>query len=316
MALSKSSATSKVPLTKTSKNEPGAAWSYAGTTDVGRTRAHNEDCIAVKEDLQLVVLADGMGGYQAGEVASKIAVDVVIDEITDSKLTEKDIARIDPDVGVSVAMRRLRSAIEKANNRICSVQREREELDGMGTTIVAACFYDGRVGIAHVGDSRCYRLREGKLEQLTRDHSLVQDQLEKGLISADEAAHSPQKNLITRALGIDALAEADTHEFRTRAGDMYLLCSDGLSDMVDNSDIHKELVSNRSTKDMVARLVAAANEAGGRDNISVIIVRVGDPVEPDMWWKKFLQKPAPGAAVLAKTPAKPPIKPPAKPPGK
>jgi PPM family protein phosphatase len=273
------------------KKAAGPSWAYAGITDVGRTRAHNEDSIAVKEDLQLVVLADGMGGYQAGEVASKIAVDVVIDEITESKLTEKDIARIDPASGISIAMRRLRSAIEKSNNRICSVQRDREELDGMGTTIVAACFYDGRVGIAHVGDSRCYRLRDGVLDQLTRDHSLVQDQLEKGLITEQEAENSPQKNLITRALGIDALAEADTQEFRTRAGDLYLLCSDGLSDMVENKDLQKELQSARPVKEMATRLVAAANEAGGRDNISVIIVRVGANAGGDMWWKQFLNKP-------------------------
>jgi PPM family protein phosphatase len=295
MALSKPSAAAKQSAAKSAKKENVLAWAYAGLTDVGRTRTHNEDCIAIKEDLQLVVLADGMGGYQAGEVASKIAVDVVIEEITDSKLTEKDIARIDPESGVSVAMRRLRGAIEKANNRICSVQREREDLDGMGTTIVAACFYDGRVGIAHVGDSRCYRLREGKLDQLTRDHSLVQDQLEKGLISEHEAAHSPQKNLITRALGIDALAEADTHEFRTRTGDLYLLCSDGLSDMVETKGLLAELTSGHNVKEMVVRLVHAANEAGGRDNISAIVVRVGDPEGPDLWWQKFLQKPAPEA---------------------
>jgi PPM family protein phosphatase len=282
----------KSKLVSKPKKAAAPKWDYAGLSDVGRTRAHNEDCIAIKEDLQLVVLADGMGGYQAGEVASKIAVDVVIEEITDSKLTEKDIARIDPESGTSIAMRRLRAAIEKANNRICTVSRDREELDGMGTTIVAACFYDGRVGIAHVGDSRCYRVREGVLDQLTRDHSLVQDQLEKGLITEDEAENSPQKNLITRALGIDALAEADTQEFRTRPGDTYLLCSDGLSDMISNDEIKAELVSGRSLKDAVSRLVDAANDAGGRDNISAILVTVGPNADGDQWWKQFLNKPA------------------------
>jgi PPM family protein phosphatase len=272
--------------------KPGEGWAYAGKTDVGRTRAHNEDSIAINEPLQLVALADGMGGYQAGEVASQIAIEVLTNEIAESKLTEKDIARIDPETGTSVAMRRLRSAIEKANNRICSVSREREELDGMGTTIVAACFYDGRVGIAHVGDSRCYRYREGTLEQLTRDHSLVQEQLEKGLISADEASASPQKNLITRALGIDALAQADTQEFRTRTGDVYLLCSDGLSDMVEQDVLQRELERTDNLETATKRLVDAANEAGGRDNISVILVRVGAPIEDGQWWQKFLNKPA------------------------
>jgi PPM family protein phosphatase len=279
--------------------KPGEGWAYAGKSDVGRTRAHNEDSIAINEQLQLVALADGMGGYQAGEVASKIAIDVLTDEISESKLTERDIARIDPETGTSVAMRRLRSAIEKANNRICSVSREREDLDGMGTTIVAACFYDGRVGIAHVGDSRCYRYRDGTLEQLTKDHSLVQEQLEKGLISADQANASPQKNLITRALGIDALAQADTQEFRTRSGDVYLLCSDGLSDMVEHDGLQKEIAKTESLDTAVKRLVDAANEAGGRDNISVILVRVGAPLENGQWWQKFLAKPADASTAAA-----------------
>jgi PPM family protein phosphatase len=271
--------------------KPGEGWAYAGKTDVGRTRAHNEDSIAINEQLQLVALADGMGGYQAGEVASKIAIDVLTEEISISKLTEKDIAKIDPDTGTSVAMRRLRSAIEKANNRICNVSREKEELDGMGTTIVAACFYDGRVGIAHVGDSRCYRYRDGILEQLTRDHSLVQEQIEKGLLTEDQANSSPQKNLITRALGIDALAQADTQEFRTRMNDVYLLCSDGLSDMMEQDTMLRELQRSDDLNAVVKRLVDVANEAGGRDNISVILVRVGAAMEDGQWWQKFLAKP-------------------------
>lgn len=280
----------KVPV-KAKPLKPGDGWVYAGKSDVGRTRAHNEDSIAIVEKLQLVALADGMGGYQAGEVASKIAIDVVISEITESKLTEKDIARIDPDTGTSIAMRRLRSAIEKANNRICSVSRERAELDGMGTTIVAACFYDGRVGIAHVGDSRCYRWRDGQLVQLTRDHSLVQEQIEKGILTEDQANASPQKNLITRALGIDALAQADTQEFRTRPNDIYLLCSDGLSDMLDHATMQNELERAGAIETTVKRLVDAANAAGGRDNISVILARVGAPIEDGQWWQKFLAKP-------------------------
>ncbi len=271
--------------------KPGEGWAYAGKTDVGRARAHNEDSIAINEQLQLVALADGMGGYQAGEVASKIAIDVLTQEITESKLTEKDIAKIDPDTGTSVAMRRLRSAIEKANNRICNFSREKEELDGMGTTIVAACFYDGRVGIAHVGDSRCYRYRDGVLEQLTRDHSLVQEQIEKGLLTEEQASASPQKNLITRALGIDALAQADTQEFRTRTNDVYLLCSDGLSDMIDQDTMLKELQRSDDLDAVTKRLVDLANEAGGRDNISVILARVGASMEDGQWWQKFLTKP-------------------------
>ena len=283
---------SSVRATSSSKVKavPGRPWLFGGGTDVGRERAHNEDAILVDGERKLVVLADGMGGYQAGEVASQLAVDVVRDDSSSLDISESDLGRIDPDTGISVAMRQLRGAIEKANNRICSVARGREELNGMGTTIVAARFYDGRVGIAHVGDSRCYRLREGLLEQLTRDHSYVQDQLEKGLISEEEAKHSQQKNLITRALGIDAIAEADVHEFRTRPGDLYLLCSDGLSDLVDDAAIQTALGDERVPGEHIKLLIDKANANGGRDNISVIIVRVGDPPLADLWWQKFLKK--------------------------
>ena len=277
---------------QTEKKNATASWMFAGGSDVGRTRAHNEDTISVDEQRKLVVLADGMGGYQAGEVASKLAVDVVREESADLTLSDTDLGRVDPETGIAVAMRQLRSAIEKANNRICSVARGKEELNGMGTTIVAARFYDGRVGIAHVGDSRCYRLREAKLEQLTRDHSYVQDQLEKGFITEEAARNSPQKNLITRALGIDAIAEADVQEFRTRTDDIYLLCSDGLSDLVPDSQIEKTLCEPLAPAEQTARLIAAANANGGRDNISVIVVKVGAPASPDQWWKKFLKKPS------------------------
>ena len=286
MSSSRASASPKAKL------RPLRPWQFAGGSDVGRERAHNEDAILVDAERKLVVLADGMGGYQAGEVASQLAVDVVREDTSDATLTEVDLGRIDPDTGISVAMRQLRGAIEKANNRICSVARGREELNGMGTTIVAARFYDGRVGIAHVGDSRCYRLRENVLEQLTRDHSYVQDQLEKGLISEDEAKHSPQKNLITRALGIDAIAEADVQEFRTQPGDTYLLCSDGLSDLVDDESLQAELVTDQSPAERTKTLIDAANANGGRDNISVIVVVVGDPPIADQWWQKFLKTPA------------------------
>lgn len=285
MSSSRASPSSKV------KAVPGRPWLFGGGSDVGRERAHNEDAILVDGERKLVVLADGMGGYQAGEVASQLAVDVVRDDSSNLDISEAELGRIDPDTGISVAMRQLRGAIEKANNRICSVARGREELNGMGTTIVAARFYDGRVGIAHVGDSRCYRLRERVLEQLTRDHSYVQDQLEKGLISEEDAKHSPQKNLITRALGIDAIAEADVKEYRTRPGDLYLLCSDGLSDLVDDEAIQSALATEKAPGDHIKLLIDKANANGGRDNISVIIVRVGDPPLADQWWQKFLKKP-------------------------
>ena len=194
--------------------------------------------------------------------------------------------------GVSVRTMRTPSWSTTTGDLLFCVARGREELNGMGTTIVAARFYDGRVGIAHVGDSRCYRWRENSLEQLTRDHSYVQDQLEKGLISEEEAKHSQQKNLITRALGIDAIAEADVQEFRTRPGDVYLLCSDGLSDMINDATITAKLGANSPPAERIKVLIDNANANGGRDNISAIIVVVGDPPVADQWWQKFLKPPA------------------------
>lgn len=285
MASTRSSPSPKI------KAVPLRPWQFSGGSDVGRERAHNEDAILVDDERKLVVLADGMGGYQAGEVASQLAVDVVCDDLYRLDISEAELGRIDPNTGTSVAMRQLRSAIEKANNRICSVARGCEDLNGMGTTIVAARFYDGRVAIAHVGDSRCYRLRDRALEQLTRDHSYVQDQFEKGLISKQDAKNSPQKNLITRALGIDAIAEADAKEYRTRPGDLYLLCSDGLSDLVDDEAIQIALSTEKAPGEHIKSLIDTANANGGRDNISVIIICVGDPPVADPWWQKFLQKP-------------------------
>jgi Serine/threonine protein phosphatase len=267
-------------------------WSFARRTDVGRMRAHNEDATYLDPELRILVLADGMGGYQAGEVASELAVKVIAETCREGMMSEAALAKIDPDAGISVAMRQLQLAIEKANNRICALAHGKPELAGMGTTIVAARFYDGRVGIAHVGDSRCYRLRDRELTQLTQDHSYVQEQVEKGLMTAEEAAHSQKKNLITRALGINSLARADTQEFRTRAGDIFMLCSDGLSDMVEHDTIAQVLREESDLERAADCLVRLANEAGGRDNISLVLARVGSPAQATAWWQRLV-RPAP-----------------------
>lgn len=270
---------------------PRIPWSFARRTDVGRTRAHNEDATYLDAAHRIMVLADGMGGYQAGEVASALAVNVIAETCREGPTADEALAKIDPDAGISVAMRQMQLAIEKANNRICAMAMGKPELAGMGTTVVAARFYDGKVGIAHVGDSRCYRFRDGKLKQLTKDHSYVQEQVERGLMTEDEAAHSHQKNLITRALGINSLAQADVQEFRTRVGDIFLLCSDGLSDMVDADLIAQTLAATDDLEATVDELVALANKAGGRDNISVVLGRVGSPEHADAWWQRLV-KPA------------------------
>ncbi len=252
-------------------------------------RAHNEDATYLDAAHRIMVLADGMGGYQAGEVASELAVNVIAETCREGPTSDEALARIDPDAGISVAMRQMQLAIEKANNRICAMAMGKPELAGMGTTVVAARFYDGKVGIAHVGDSRCYRFRDGKLKQLTRDHSYVQEQVARGLMTEDEAARSHQKNLITRALGINSLAQADVQEFRTRVGDVFLLCSDGLSDMVDVDRMTKTLAAGEDLEATVDALVDLANKAGGRDNISVILGRVGSPEHADAWWQRLVK---------------------------
>ncbi len=264
-------------------------WSFARRTDVGRMRAHNEDATYLDPEHRILVLADGMGGYQAGEVASELAVNIIAETCREGMMSESALAKIDPDAGISVAMRQMQLAIEKANNRICAMAHGKPELAGMGTTIVAARFYDGRVGIAHVGDSRCYRLRGGELVQLTTDHSYVQEQVEKGLMTPEEAAHSHQKNLITRALGINSLARADVQEFRTRVGDIFMLCSDGLSDVVEHEAMMRVLRDTPDLQDAADSLVRLANEGGGRDNISLVLARVGSPSQTSAWWQRLTQ---------------------------
>jgi protein phosphatase len=162
----------------------------------------------------------------------------------------------------------------------------------MGTTIVAAVFHGNRVSIAHIGDSRCYRLRGGRFEQLTRDHSLLQEQIDSGQITADQARFSLNKNLVTRALGIEAIVPADISEYRVEPDDIYLLCSDGLTDMVDTDVVHGVVDEQRATLDVAAgQLIELANQNGGRDNISVILARVPAGFLPnDKWAERFLAK--------------------------
>ncbi|MFN3629687.1 MAG: Stp1/IreP family PP2C-type Ser/Thr phosphatase [Casimicrobiaceae bacterium] len=276
-------------MAKSAAASPRLEWSFARRSDVGRRRAHNEDATYLDAAHRIMVLADGMGGYQAGEVASELAVNIIAETCREGPTTDEALARIDPDAGISVAMRLMQLAIEKANNRICEMAMGKPELAGMGTTVVAARFYGGKVGIAHVGDSRCYRFRDGSLKQLTKDHSYVQEQVERGLMTEDEAAHSHQKNLITRALGINSLARADVQEFRTQVGDIFLLCSDGLSDMVPADQIAKVLAAGDHLEAMVDELVSLENAAGGRDNISVILGRVGSPEQANAWWQRLVK---------------------------
>ena len=240
----------------------------------GMVRSHNEDSVTFDAASGLVVLADGMGGYNAGEVASGIAVSVISAEIRHllrtMKPEEKDAVSGD-DVGVVL----LRENVQKANASIFHASVSQPQYSGMGTTIVTGLFYDNRVAVAHVGDSRMYRLRGDKFESVTKDHSLLQEQIDSGMISKEDARTSKNKNLVTRAVGIDADVVPEVHVYDVQVGDIYLLCSDGLNDMVEDEEIGSAIHMLKANLPLAAsELIQLANDNGGRDNVSVILVKV------------------------------------------
>jgi protein phosphatase len=283
-------------------------------TDPGMVRSHNEDSVAYEQACGLAVLADGMGGYNAGEVASGIAASVVITEITqhlqnadptDFVYSNSDTASegevtnpsslpgvvrkglvVSEELGVSL----LRDNIQKANTSIFQAAQSQPQYAGMGTTIVSALFYDNRVAVGHVGDSRMYRLRGEMLEVITRDHSLLQEQIDSGIISVEDARLSKNKNLVTRAVGIEAEVIPEIHVHDVQVGDIYLLCSDGLNDMVEDEDIQNTLYAMQGNLPLAAeQLIQTANDNGGRDNVSVILVKVkGEFAVPRGWLTKLL----------------------------
>lgn len=250
------------------------ALEMVGLTDTGRMRDHNEDAISFDADLGVAILADGMGGYNAGEVASGIAVEEVArslrDAIAGTPLHAEETGTVWPQ-----AHRILRDAVEMANLVVHATSLRDARFSGMGTTLVAGIFYDNRVLLAHVGDSRCYRWRGGKFEQLTRDHSLVQEQIDAGLLAPEEAQASEYKNLVTRAIGVEAGVLVELQEYPAQADDLFLFCSDGLSDMLGAATMAEILSDNtQGLMSVACALIEQANEAGGLDNISVLLVRI------------------------------------------
>jgi protein phosphatase len=244
-----------------------------GLTDTGRVRTQNEDSIGDNVEIGAIVLADGMGGYKGGEVASAIAINTIMDELSQTigKLTPGDS---DPETGYANESIAVRDAIIKANDTIYQTAQSQPQYQGMGTTIVMGIFYDNRMTIAHVGDSRMYRFRHDNLEQITSDHSLLQELVDRGFYTEDEAKQSLNKNLVTRALGIEPTVAVDLKEDMTLPGDIYLLCSDGLSDMVEDEDIYLTIKSfGANLEETAKQLVDQANSNGGKDNISVILAK-------------------------------------------
>ena len=269
-----------------------AALDVATLSHPGMVRPHNEDSVYADSASGLVVLADGMGGYNAGEVASGIAVSVVSDGLAQELASGRELSKVDIQSGLTHAALLLQQQVAAANKGIYEAAQTRPECAGMGTTIVAAVFHGNRVSIGHIGDSRCYRLRGDKFEQLTHDHSLLQEQIDAGQLTPEQAKYSLNKNLVTRALGIEAIVPADIAEYRLEADDIYLLCSDGLTDMVEPPVIHSIIERTRADLSRAAAdLVDLANQNGGRDNISVILVRVPAGYLPaSNWTQRWLAK--------------------------
>ena len=249
---------------------------FVGQTDTGRVREHNEDTIATDSDVGLLVLADGMGGYNAGEVASGIAVKTITNLVREGLLRE-DLASIDRSTGLTRPSIVLRDAITRANKIIYQTAKTQPQCEGMGTTIVSCLFFDNRVAIAHVGDSRLYRLRANRFEQMTMDHSLLQELVDRGFYSQAEAQRATNKNYVTRALGVEPTVEVEVHEQPVQKGDFFVLCSDGLSDMVEDDDIHLTMSTFSASLETVAKqLIQLSNDNGGRDNVSIILAQVVD----------------------------------------
>ena len=244
-------------------------------TDVGQVRDHNEDYVSSDDQLGLAILADGMGGLNAGEVASSMSVHLLMDELRDYVEGNSEIEDELNDNGLPLKARVVERAIEKANSSVFHVSKTQPNCEGMGTTIIVSMFYDNKVAVGHIGDSRVYRFRDKKLEQVTKDHSFVQELIDKGLYTEAEAKASNKKNVVTRALGVAPQVEPEVHEHKVKIGDVLLMCSDGLTDLVADEDIEETFVALSGNLAATAnQLVELANASGGRDNISVILVKI------------------------------------------
>ncbi|MBX3643298.1 MAG: Stp1/IreP family PP2C-type Ser/Thr phosphatase [Rubrivivax sp.] len=253
---------------------------FFDAVDTGRARTNNEDSVSLDPSVALAVLADGMGGYNAGEVASNMATTFIRTELG------RWLREAGDDATDTEVRRAMDICVDNANRAIFNAANSNPQYAGMGTTLVVAVFRGQRLLVGHVGDSRAYRLRAGRLQQITRDHSLLQEQIDAGLITPEQAAFSANKNLVTRAVGVEDTVLLETHLHEVQPGDVVLMCSDGLSDMLDDTSIAQVLQMHDSLAAAGAALIESANDAGGKDNISLILVRAegGATAAPRSWW--------------------------------
>jgi PPM family protein phosphatase len=242
-------------------------YEFSIRTDPGLARENNEDSVTVDKPTRLAILADGMGGYNAGEIASGMATTFIKSELG------RWLAQAGRHANAREVRRAMEICVDNANRSIFNAANSNPQYSGMGTTLVVGVFQDGRLMLGHIGDSRCYRLRGATLEQITKDHSLLQEQMDAGLITPEQAATSTNKNLVTRALGVEDAVLLEVNEHRVEPGDLFLMCSDGLSDMLDDEAIAQILSSEGSLEQKSVQLIDAANANGGRDNISVLLAQ-------------------------------------------
>jgi PPM family protein phosphatase len=245
----------------------------AGLTDVGRKRSHNEDSFLIDEEVQLYVVADGMGGHAGGGTASRIAVETIDRDLRAAWEAQESVFRARAPLQDSPLPEILRTAVEKACHAIFTAAQDDPRLQGMGTTVISLLVKDDHALIAHVGDSRAYLVRGDLIQQISEDHSLVNEQIKAGMITPEEARHSRYKNIITRSVGFEDEVQVDVMGLLTEPGDTFVLCSDGLANMVEDKEL-RELVRNHPLQELPRRLVDLANERGGDDNITVIVVRI------------------------------------------
>ncbi|HVT43721.1 MAG TPA: Stp1/IreP family PP2C-type Ser/Thr phosphatase [Thermoanaerobaculia bacterium] len=243
-----------------------------GMSHVGRQRQHNEDAFLVEEQAKLFLVADGMGGHAAGEIASRIAVDTISEFILHTEEEEGTWPHA-YDETLKRSTNRLMAALKLANSRVLEAMRKDARLRGMGTTVVASLLDGETVSFAHVGDSRAYLIRGAQMSRITNDHSWVFEQVQAGMLTEEEAERHPLRNVITRALGGALSVIPDASEVESRSGDLYLLCSDGLTGMVPEDEILRTLTEHENLEDACTSLIDCANERGGYDNVTAVLVR-------------------------------------------
>jgi serine/threonine protein phosphatase PrpC len=247
---------------------------FSGDTDVGLKRDHNEDSVYLPTDVRLAIVADGMGGHASGEVASALAVDTMVDYYGRTADMQPLTWPYKVDRDLRGDINRMTTGVLLANLEVHERAARDPSCKGMGTTVVATYFLDDTVIIGHVGDSRVYRLREGKLTQITEDHSLINDYIKMKRVTEEEAENWPHKNVIVRALGMKDSVQVDIITDHPKVGDCFLLCSDGLCDMLNDKQIAHIMDATPDLDKAVENLIAGANEQGGADNISVVLARI------------------------------------------